>query len=287
MTRPFPLRPELDRAYNARESVVSFEDEYGALVALSRTARRSLPVQADLVFDRASGMKLDLYGAGDGRPVLLWIHGGYWRLGNKEDNAFAAPGLVAQGVAVAVMDYTPAPAVSLDEIVREVRQAVAWLHRNGGAYGLDTTRVHVGGSSAGGHLTGMLLTGDWEADFGLPQDVIGVALALSGLFELEPLLYTQVNDWARMDQAAVARLSPMRHIPDTTEASLILSVGGLEPEGFPRQTQDYHTAWIAAGHKAEWVEMPGYNHFDISGTLSDPSGDLVQATAHAIAAQRG
>ena len=280
----FPLDPQIDFDFNARESVASFEDEFGKLVTLSNHAMATLPRQADLVFDDASSAALDLYGVETGRPVFLWIHGGYWRLGNKEGNAFAAPGLVANDVAVAVMDYSLAPAVNLEQIVHEVRSAIAWLHREGPALGLDTRKIHVGGSSAGGHLTGAVIAGGWHADYGLPENIIGAALALSGIFDLEPLLSTQVNSWMNMDMDTVAALSPLRHIPDQSETQLVLSVGGDERDGFLRETDRFHTAWAAKGHAVTQIEMAGYNHFDITGTLTDPKAKLVQATLNAIRA---
>ena len=84
--------------------------------------------------------------------------------------------------------------------------------------GLDVAKVHVGGSSAGGHLTGAVLADGWRSDYGLPVDVIGAALALSGIYDLEPLLHTQVNGWMNMDMGTVAALSPIRHIPKETAA---------------------------------------------------------------------
>ena len=278
----FPIKPELDHDYNARESVESFDDEFGKLLTLSETARTTLPYQKDVVFDPQIGMGLDLYGIGPNRPVFLWIHGGYWRMGSKEGNAFAAPGLVEREITVAVMDYGLVPDVTLYDIVHQVRLAVAWLKREGPAMGLDTRHIHIGGSSAGGHLVGAVLAGGWHAEYGLALDTVGAALALSGVFDLEPLLYTRVNGWMDMDMATVADLSPIRHLPTETDATLILSVGGLEREGFHRETADYGAAWTNLGHKLTTVEMPGYNHFDITGTLSDPNSVLVDHTLKTI-----
>ncbi len=278
----YQINPQIDHDFNARESVASFDDEFGKLIDISNRAMAEVPRQADIVFDPESGSALDLYGVAEGRPVFLWIHGGYWRLGTKEGNAFAAPGLVAHGVTVAVMDYSLAPAVTLEQIVHEVRTAVAWLHREGPGMGLDTSKIHVGGSSAGGHLTGAVLAEGWRADYSLPADMIGAALALSGIYDLEPLLHTQVNGWMNMDMSTVEALSPIRHIPDQTAAHLVLSVGGLERDGFLRETASYREAWTTKGHKITDVEMAEYNHFDITGTLADPDAKLVQATLDAI-----
>lgn len=274
-------REALDRQYDARGSVASFEAEYANYLEASAPALRDPRRKADLVFDEASGERLDLYSAGEGTALFLWIHGGYWRASSKTDNAFIATGFLAHGISVAILDYTLAPKASLDEIVRQVRQGVAFLHRNGARHGMNTQRIHVGGSSAGGHLTGMLLASDWQHAHGLPDDVIGVALGLSGLFDVEPLIDTQVNTWMTLDGAAVRRNSPIRLIPPRSEAHFIASVGGLETDEFRRQTSDFATAFARSG-RTDVVPMPGHNHFDIALSLSAPDGLLCRTVASSI-----
>ena len=277
----------LERQYNARASVPSFEAEQEADARESARVRQALPDCETVVYDQRSGEQLDLYGVAPGRPVFLWIHGGYWRGGSRGGNAFAAGGLAANGVAVAVMDYTLAPAVGIGEIVRQVRAAVAWLRRHAGARGLRADHIHVGGSSAGGHLVGMLLADDWLADAGLQSHPIGAALALSGLFDLEPLQHTQVNDWMHFTPQEIAKNSPERLIPARSQARLMASVGGLETDEFRRQTASYAQRWQHAGHALEQIDMPAYNHFDIARSLSQPDGVLVRAVLQAIAALQG
>lgn len=272
---------ELDRQYDARASVPSFDAEYAAYVAASAPLLSDPRRRPDHVYDARSGETLDLYFAGAGTPLFLWIHGGYWRASSKQDNAFAAAGLLDHGLSVAVLDYTLAPNATLDEIVRQVRAAVAWLYRNGEALGLDTRRIHVGGSSAGGHLTGMLLAGGWHAPLGVPDDVIGVALALSGLFDLEPLLATQVNGWMSLDLEAARRNSPQRLIPPASPVHLLASVGGLETDEFRRQTADYVTAFQRAGN-VQTISMPDHNHFNIALSLCERDAALCRAVVSAI-----
>ena len=273
--------PELDRQYNARESVASFAAEHAKYVAVSDKVQREHHRLADLVYDEASGEALDLYPAGPEAPLFLWIHGGYWRASSKDDNAFVVEGLKARGFAVAVMNYTLAPKASLDEIVRQTRAAVAFLNKHQGP-----RRLAVGGSSAGGHLVGMLLAAGWHADFGVPEDVIAVALSLSGLHEIGPLRHTHIDAWLGLDDASIARNSPIRHIPARSATWLLIAVGGLETAEFRRQTADYTAAWAAAGHRVETIAMPDHNHFDIALSLSEPDGVLVSAVATAMAETR-
>ncbi|MET4575348.1 alpha/beta hydrolase [Ottowia thiooxydans] len=275
-------QPTLERQYNARASVPSFDVEYAATVRDSAQVQVRCTDRVSCVYDERSGEMLDLYRTGLGSPVFLWIHGGYWRAGSRHDNAFAAGGLVAQGISVAVMDYTLAPTASIGEIVRQVRTAVQWLVRAEVTRGLHTERIHVGGSSAGGHLVGMLLADGWTQDFGLPDDVIGVALALSGLYDLTPLQHVQVNGWMRFTPEEIAAQSPERWIPARSHAHLLTAVGGHETDEFRRQTADYAARWRQAGHAGQTVPMPEYNHFDIARTLVEPDGTLVRAVRDAI-----
>jgi arylformamidase len=274
-------RDRLDREYNARTSVPSFEAEYARYVAASAEAAASLERVANLVYDRTSGEALDLYPAGSDSPLFLWIHGGYWRALSKDDNAFPALGLVPKGISVAVMNYSLAPAVHLDEIVRQTRTALTWLHANAARFGISGRRIHVGGSSAGGHLGGMLLAGGWHGAFDVPEDTVASALLLSGLMDLEPLIHTHINGWMNLDGPAARRNSPLHLIPARSQAQLLAAVGGLESDAFKAQTEDFFRTWIGAGHAGRRITMPGYNHFDIALSLREREGPLALAVAAA------
>lgn len=276
-TIPSYDRAEMDRQYNARETVASFEDEMARYRAESDRVRADIPSERDIVYDAQSGERLDFYAAAPGASLFVWIHGGYWRALSKDDNAFSVRGLHARGFHVAVLDYTLVPRADLDEIVRQVRAAVAFLARNRERFGIGPQPFAVGGSSAGGHLVGMLLAGAWTAGFGIPADTVGVGLALSGLHDLEPLRHSYVNDHMRFDDGSVDRNSPIRHIPHESAAILLAAAGGDETDEFRRQTADYIAAWQAAGNRADPLDMPGYHHFDIALALTEPDGTLVRA----------
>jgi arylformamidase len=249
----------------------------------SDAAFEKLERVADIVYDPASGSRLDIYPAKQrDAPLFVWFHGGYWRASTKNNNAFVAPGLIAQGIGVANVDYTLAPAANLEEIVRQVRASIAWLSANGARYGMDTRNIHIGGHSAGGHLVGMLLADSWQQSFGLPRDVIASALAVSGLFDLAPLRKTFVNDALNLDEATSTANSPIHCIPRGSKADLLLAVGGSETGEFQRQTGDYGKAWMAAGNRCETIAMPGFHHFDILLELESAGNPLFDALVKSI-----
>ncbi len=259
-------RVRVDHDYNARASVSLeiFEGEMRRYRELSDEALRMPGARQGVVYDEESGQTIDVLGAAAGelRPVFLFIHGGYWRALSKNDSAFMAPMLARAGVATAVMDYRLAPEVTLAEIVREVRAAVAFIWRNGPAYGLDPQRIFVGGSSAGGHLTGALLAGGWHDAFDVPVDIVKGAMPISGLFHLGPIAKSFVQEWIQLDEASVAALSPLLNMPDNGCPILVAYADG-EPAGFKRQSVAFDKAWRGAGFESALMEVPNRNHFDL------------------------
>jgi arylformamidase len=266
----------LDHQYNARATVADIEPFLERYAAISRHMRETLPCRLDLAYGPSPAERLDLFPAGAGAPLFVFFHGGYWRMLGKGDSAFMAGAFTQPGAAVAVIDYALAPAATLDEIVRQCRAAIAWLYGHAAGLGCDPERIHIGGSSAGGHLVGMCLAGGWHDALGVPETVIKGALALSGLFDLEPVRLSNVNDWIRLDAAAARRNSPVHHIP-RHGCPLIVSHGGSESDEFKRQTAIYAAAWRDAGHAVSVVDMAQCNHFDIALALADPDSPLTGA----------
>jgi arylformamidase len=274
----------LNREYNARAMTSGFEVE---AIYRDRSLRVFAGINriADIVYDEKSGSKLDIYPAQVAHsPLFVWIHGGFWRASSKDVNAFVVPGLVANGITVATIDYSLAPKVTLDEIVREVRASIAWLHRHAPRYGAETRVIHVGGHSAGGHLVGMLLAHGWHDQFGVPHDVIGTAMPISGLFDLAPLRQTFVNDFLFLDKAAALRNSPLACLPEHSTAKLVASYGGDESSEFRRQTRDYVAAWQRNKLSGTEVSMPSFHHFDIILELESPGNPLFDALYSSISA---
>ena len=267
----------LDREYSPSTRVGNIMPFIRRYEELSAAARSALYVRRDMAYGRSPAETLDFFPATRvGAPLHVFIHGGYWQELGKDESSFAAPTFVAAGAAFAALDYALAPHASMDEIVRQTRAAIVWLHRNAQRLGFDPGRIHVSGHSAGGHLVGMLLATDWAREYGLPAGVIKGATAISGIFDLEPIRLTYVNAPIGMDAAAARRNSPI-HQPPRLSCPLILTYGENETDEFKRQTRIYRTACSRAGVPSRLVAMPGRNHFDAVLELANPRSALGQA----------
>lgn len=272
-------RDRLDRDYSARATVTPelFEAEMVRYRALSDAVRGPWATHLDVVYDEESGQTLDILGTGaEPRAVFVFIHGGYWRMLSKRDSAFMAGVLARHGIATVAVDYRLAPEVSLAEIVREVRAAIAFLWKNGRRYGINPDRIHVGGSSAGGHLTGAVISGGWHKAFGVPEDVVKSALPISGLFHLGPISQSFVRDWVSLDEQAVRALSPTEHLP-ASGCPIVVAYADSEAGGFKRQSREYDRLWRQAGFSSTLMEIPGRNHFDVILDLADEDTALTRA----------
>lgn len=272
-------RAALDVQYNARATVPDIQPILKQYAEDSALARRTLDCVLDVSYGEHADESLDIFpaaGGARGAPVFVYIHGGYWRLLSKSDSSNMAPAFTRAGAVVVAVNYSLAPAVTLDRIVDQNRRALAWVHRHIAEYGGDPARIHICGSSAGGHLVGALLAGGWHAGYEVPPDVICGAAPLSGLFDLRPLVHTHINEWMRMSEADAIRNSPALQLPQTG-CPLLVSYGETETDEFKRQSDDYLAAWRERGFPGRYVPMPGTNHYDIVLSLNDPNSPLTRA----------
>ncbi|SFQ17446.1 arylformamidase [Actinomadura madurae] len=273
---------ELDVAYNVRRKAGPelFERHMARYREMSEQAVEGLPGHRGIVYDEASGERLDVWGVGDEpRPVFVFLHGGYWMALSRDVSSFMARTLYEQGVATVVPDYTLAPAATLEEIVRQVRASIAWVHRHGREHGLDPRRIVVGGSSAGGHLTGMAMVGGWQAPLGLPEDVVKAAMPISGLFDIRPITRVYVNEHVRLDLKRAAALSPAL-LPARYRCPAVVVAAEHDGDGFLAQSRLFHPRWDAG----DLMIVPGRDHFDVVLDLADAASmpgkaliDLVRA----------
>lgn len=274
------MNADVNAAFNVRATVTEaeFESTMRRYRAESERAVAGLRGHRGVVYDQVSGERLDIWGiGGEPRPVFVFLHGGYWRMLSRHDSAFMAAMLAEGRIATVAVDYTLAPRATLEEIVRQVRAAVAWLNQHGAEYGLDPRRIVVGGSSAGGQLTGMVMRDDWQAGFGVPPDAVSGALPISGLFDLRPLVRSFANEWLGLDEARAAALSPGLGLP-TRFPPTVVAVAERDGTGFLAQSARFHRAWAAhSPNDCELLVVPGRNHFDVVLDLTDPHSPLSKA----------
>lgn len=262
----------LDNEYLISRTVPNLEPFIADYAKFSAEARANLDCREDVSCGDHPDQLIDIFPAegkdGKPAPVFIFIHGGYWRMLSHKESSFMAENMVAHGISVVSVNYSLAPAASIDTIVRQCREAIAWTWRNAADFGGDPDRIFVCGSSAGGHLTGMMVAGGWHEDLGIPANVIKGAVPLSGLHDLEPLRHACINEWAKLDEESARRNSPLHQLPEAG-CPLILSYGGSETAEFKRQSQILADAWQANGGTADLFEHTARNHFDIVFDLRD------------------
>ena len=265
-----------NRAMIAPEALAAIREDQGRRTEafLASPVRSEL----DIAYGDHPRERLDLF-LPDTRhpPLFAYIHGGYWQLNTKDPFAYLGEQLVPAGAAFANIDYALCPDVTLSALTDQVRRAMAYLWRNAGRFGYDQDRIVVSGHSAGGHLTAMMMATDWPAvATDLPDDFIAGALPISGIYDVEPIRMTPLNDAVRLDKSETRALSPMFLSP-TSSAPMVVVVGGTESDEFHRQAEDLTTAWRKSGLSAEVLMVPGCEHFAVLHTLATPGHDLCKA----------
>jgi arylformamidase len=268
----------MEHEYNARAAIPDHPQIFARWAEQGAQVRRRRAGLIDVPYGNDDGERLDFFPTMQrSSPLLVFIHGGYWRSLDKSDFSWIAPPFLDAGVAVAFLNYGLAPRVSVEDIVRQQLKAIAWLHERAPELGFARTRIVVAGHSAGAHLTAMLMAALWpEVDARLPADLIKGGVAISGIYDLEPLVSLPfINADLQLDAATARRLSPV-HLPAASAAPLLTAFGALESGEFKRQTQLIHQAWP---HNAQAeLEVAGANHLTVCDQLAEPQSALFRAT---------
>ncbi|MEL4178857.1 alpha/beta hydrolase [Roseateles sp. PN1] len=262
----------LDAQYNNRARVSDSAVLLERWASTSRFVREQMACSLDLAYGAAPSERLDVFPSDVSQaPVLVVLHGGWWRALDKSDMSFLASAFTEEGAMVVIPNYALCPEVSMDRIPLQLTQALAWVWRHAADFGGDPNRIVLLGHSAGGHLAAMLSCCDWKAVASdLPRHLIKGAMSVSGVHDLGPIRKTPfLQADLRLDAAAVRRLSPV-HFP-APEAPFCAVVGADESAEFKRQNRLIRQAW---GARAVPVceEIAGCNHFDILHDLADPAG---------------
>jgi arylformamidase len=280
--RGFATQQEIDAEYNVSARRDDLDDVNRRIAQLNERALGLPGVELGLRYGPTRDEYLDVFrGAGEEpRPVLVFIHGGYWRAYGSRDFALAALGPVAHGIDVVTTNYSLAPKVSIDEITRQNRAAVAWVHAHAASWGGDPSRIVVAGHSAGGHQTAMVLATDWERDYDLPADIVRAGLPISGLFDLRPFPYSYLAPALQLSRRTIETQSPVLAEVGGDRVGgprRIVAWGGGETSEVPRQSLAYVERCRAAGIDARPLALGSDDHFDSVLQLAEPGSELTRA----------
>jgi arylformamidase len=262
-----------EAAYNNRQRVPQFADILADWQRRSEATRARTPGARDVAYGPDPRQAFDLFEPARGgatAPLVVFIHGGYWRSLDRRSFSFAAEGLLAHGVAVAMPSYRLCPTVKVADIIADMRTFLPALYRATGR------RAAITGHSAGGHLAAALLATDW-ADVGdVPADLARYGYAISGVFDLAPLVSTSINDALRETVDTTPAVSPMLWPLPRKDRWLTAAVGGDESSEFVRQSVDMAATWSAGGVAAEAVIVPRTNHFTVLEDLARADSAMVE-----------
>ncbi len=239
----------------------------------SAAARAHLDCVLDVPFGPTPAETADIFPSRfPGSPVFVFIHGGYWRALSSKEFSFVATGLVANGVTVVVTNYGLCPQLSIREITTQSHAAIQWLTGSASDYNGDPGNIFVAGHSAGAQQAAMLASS---------SNAIKGAIAVSGIFDLRPLLRSWLQPTLRLSEEMAAEQSPLLRVP-VQGPPLLISAGGNESPALIAQSVDYCEAWRKAGLDAEFFEQPGLNHYEAIYGFADPASSLSLAAARFI-----
>jgi arylformamidase len=235
--------------------------------ARDAAAYREHRVPRVIRYGRGARNKIDFFTGDSEKPIVVFIHGGYWQALHRSDFSHLAAGLNAHGISVAIPGYDLCPEVTVSEIIQQMRAATHALARFGRTLVLS-------GHSAGGHLAACMLATDWRAyDASLPGDLVVAAYAISGLFDLRPLVGTTINKALHLDDASARSASPLCWSAPT-RGSLDAVVGEFESAEYFRQSSTIVDLWGAAGLDTRFGAIPNANHFTAIAGLAEPNSPM-------------
>lgn len=253
----------LDTGYNNSLAVANSNALLNDFDQRSAALRASYSQRLDVPYGPAPRNRIDYFAADKPGPLLVFIHGGYWQMRAKETFSFLAAGPLAHGMHVALVGYTLAPDATLTQIVAEVRAGIAWLKQHGGEFGADTERMIVSGWSAGGHLTALCVD---------EPGVIG-GVAISGIYDLEPIRLSYLNNKLQLSDAEEKSLSPL--LLPLSPRPLTLVYGSDELPELQRQSEQFGAARNAL--PGVLLPLAQRNHFTILNELASPDGAITRA----------
>ncbi len=266
------VNPALEAEYNNRVLVPDHLTIFERWRRDSIHFRETTPCMLDIAYGSEPRHKLDLFHAKNPRGTVVFIHGGYWRSLDKSVFSFVAKPFIDAGLSVAAINYRLCPGVPISEVAEDCRLALTWIIANGGAHKLPVERIALAGHSAGGHLVAMLYATDWQQLRCNVDHVIG-GMALSGVYDLEPLIHCSMNVDLNLNHHTARASSPIKLAPTLT-VPLYLAVGADESRAFREQSRLLAAAWPNICVTPE--EVDNANHFTVVDYFAQPAHQTCQ-----------
>src|SRR5215510_2004708 len=265
---------ELDAAYDQRFYAPMGDQIQKRVASISNAVRARLGEPLRLSYGTSEPEKLDVYRARKpDAPIFLFVHGGSWLGGSARNNAYPAEMLVNAGANFIAIDFMEIKQAGGDlrPMAAQVRSAIAWVYKNAASFGADANRLYIGGRSSGAHLTAVALVTDWEADYGVPADIVKGGICSSGMYDLKPVRISKRSSFISFTDEMEEAMSPQRHL-DRLLAPVVVTYGTNETPEFQRQARDFADAIKAAGKSVELIEAPNYNHYEMGESFGNPYG---------------
>jgi arylformamidase len=275
--------------FKIRAIVPHFEASVADYKAASAATRARLAARFDIAYGDDANEKLDLFfplgpAPAVARPVHLFIHGGYWRANSKDDFAYVADAIVAEGAIAAIADYSLMPGARMARLVDQLRRAARWLADHALEFGGDPNAISASGHSAGGHLaTYLCCRGPHEAAF--PDNPVRSILSVSGLYDLAPIATSFLQPEIRLSPQEIAQWSPCDAIA-RKDAIIRLVVGGRETAPFFEQAGRFAGRLSSLGLQPRLGSVDEEDHMTIVRSLGRPGSACAKHLAAAIAASR-
>ena len=278
------INPENEKLYNARAAIPDADEISVRWANASAEARATNTCHIGIKYGDSPREVLDIYPSENpNAPVMMFIHGGYWQAREPKDFNFVAPELVKLGFCVVLAGYDLCPNVTIDKITSQMQSAAAYIWHHIGEYGGNRDRLYVSGHSAGGHLTAEMMATDWsKVDAQIPNDYVKGGCPISGVFDLEPLVTTSINEKAGLDVESAKRNSPMFREPVST-GPIILAVGGDESSAFYEQSDRLQAKWGVKLESTVRINLDGCHHMGAVEELAKPGSLLLTEIAKFIA----
>ena len=265
----------LDLEYDMRRRCPHFAETFATLEPDNARVVEKFKCNLDVPFGDTELQKLDVWPGTGSAPMLMFIHGGYWKAFDKAMFRFVSERFLEVGACVVLNNYDLCPNVTMDTIVDQNRKALKWIYDHSKELGCDRDRFFVTGHSAGGHLSAILGSTDWR-DFGLSKNPINRAFPVSGLYDLEPLRLSYLNADLLMSEEDCHRVSPIHMVPGEAPP-MIIAVGGGETDEFKRQSRIYTDACKTKDLDVEYMELGEFDHVHVAGQYANPDSPLTSS----------